>query len=65
MFVSKKKWNQLALDMFKLQETVFAMELALSYHKRLHDADNKEKAKQRHPSSPKKTTTKKVDKNGK
>jgi len=52
VFVSKKKWNQLVLDMFKLQETVFAMKLALSYHKRLHDADEK-------------TTTKKVEKNGK
>jgi hypothetical protein len=28
-------------------------------------ADKKAKAKERHPSSPKKTTTKKVEKNGK
>jgi len=33
--------------------------------KRLVDADEKAKAKERHPSSSKKTTTKKVEKNGK
>ena len=65
MFISKKRWNLIVTDIFRLQEDVFLLELTLSHHKQLHDADNKEKARQRHPSSLKKTTTKKVEKNGK
>jgi hypothetical protein len=49
-------------DIFELQDDMFILQLSL---KKLLDVDNKAKAKERHPSSPKKTTTKKVEKNGK
>jgi hypothetical protein len=65
VFVSKKRWDLIVTDIFGLQEDVFLLELALSHHKKLHDVDNKAEAMKRHPASPKKTTTKKVDKNGK
>jgi len=62
VFVSKKKWNMMVSDIFELQDDMFILQLGL---KRLLDVDNKAKAMERHPASPKKTTTKKVEKNGK
>jgi hypothetical protein len=62
VFVSKKRWDLIVTDIYELQDDMFILEL---YIKRLIDKDNKENAKERHPSSPKKTTTKKVEKNGK
>lgn len=62
MFVSKKEWNLINEDIRELQDELFAVQYNL---KRLVDADEKAKAKERHPSSSKKTTTKKVEKNGK
>ena len=65
MFISKKKWNSIVTDIFRLQEDVFLLELSFSHHKQLHNVDNKAEAMKRHPASSKKTTTKKVEKNGK
>ena len=62
MFVSKKEWNLINEDIRELQDELFTVQYNL---KRLVDADNKAKAMERHPSSSKKTTTKKVEKNGK
>lgn len=49
-------------DIYELQDDMFILQLGL---KRLLDVDNKTKAMERHPASLKKTTTKKVEKNGK
>ena len=62
MFVSKKEWNLINEDIRELQDELFIVQLNL---KRLVDANNKAQAKERHPASPKKTTTQKVEKNGK
>lgn len=62
MFISKKKLNEIVSDIYELQDNMFIIEL---YVKRLIDEDNKEKAKDRHPASPKNKTNKKVEKNGK
>lgn len=64
MFISKKKWNLIEEDIFELQDNVFALEYNLNKYKEVIMADEKAKAKNRHPSSLK-NTTKKVDKNGK
>ncbi len=62
MFISRKKWKSINLDIRELQDELFIVKLNL---KKLVDVYNKEKAKERHPASSKKTTTKKVEKNGK
>ena len=62
MFISKKRWNLIVSDIFELQDDMFILQLSL---KKLLSVNNKAMAKERHPSSPKKTTTKKVEKNGK
>jgi hypothetical protein len=62
VFVSKKEWNLINEDIRELQDELFTVQYNL---KKLVDADNKAKAMERHPSLPKKKTTKKVEKNGK
>lgn len=67
MFISKKRWNVILSDIYGLQEDVFLLQVMHNRYKKLLNEliDEKSKAKERHPASINKTTTKKVEKNGK
>ena len=65
MFISKKQWNLILSDIHALQDDVFLLQLTLKRYKKLLDVQDQVEAKKRHPASTKKTTTKKVEKNGK
>lgn len=72
MFISKKRWNVILSDIYGLQEDVFLLQVMHNRYKKLLNEliDEKSKAKERHPASKhpasiNKTTTKKVEKNGK
>lgn len=65
MFVRKSTFKYIQNELDELYTELDTMQLLLRQATKELTEVRKAKAKERHPSSPKKTTTKKVDKNGK
>ena len=65
MFVRKSKYEFLQYELDEANAEIDVMQLLIHQMGKEIAEARKAKAKERHPSSPKKTTTKKVEKNGK
>jgi hypothetical protein len=65
MFVRKSKLDFIQNELDEANAELDVMELLIHQMGKELAETRKAKAKERHPSSPKKTTTKKVEKNGK
>ena len=65
MFVRKSKFDFIQNELDEALTELAVMELLIHKWRSEVTETRKAKAKERHPSSPKKTTTKKVEKNGK
>ena len=65
MFVRKSKFNFIQNELEEAHAELAVMELLIHKWRTEITEARKAKAKDRHPSSPKNTTKKKVDKNGK
>ncbi len=65
MFVRKSKFDFIQNELDEALAELDVMQLLIHQATKELTEARKAKAKERHPSSPKKTTTKKVDKNGK
>ena len=65
MFVRKSTFNKLVEELDETESELILLELLLSQATKELAEVRLASAKKRHPASPKKTTTKKVEKNGK
>jgi len=65
VFVRKSKFDFIQNELDEALAELDVMQLLIHQATKELTEVRKAKAKERHPSSPKKTTTKKVDKNGK